>query len=240
MDLKLGRNPGHIPVGLRDLTYYKAGSLPTPPGEVTVPQLAAWGMDGNDHYGDCGIAGYNHGMMVVDSMLSHTVSPPDTQALVNYYLGYTLGQDNGVVLADFLAHVKQFGFFTHTLQAYAPVAVHDIPTLQFAVHAYGFAYTGIRVTERMMANAQNTFPVWDVNDVLLSPTVGGHCIPIVGYDSRYLYCVTWGKVVSISYPAWHYMSDEAWACIPGDFTQGDGRGIDLAALQADLPSLNLG
>ena len=72
MTLLLGKRPALIPAGLRDLTYYVAGSLPKPPASVAVPSVpnpgaagggGAWGMDGNDTKGDCGVAGLNHGFM---------------------------------------------------------------------------------------------------------------------------------------------------------------------------------
>ena len=69
------------------------------------------------------------------------------------------------------------------------------------------------------------------------PVIGGHCIPIIAYDSTYLYAITWGSVVAISYPAWAFMAQEAWAVISGELAAGDGHGINLAALQADLSKL---
>jgi hypothetical protein len=175
--------------------------------------------------------------MCDDAILALNGQFPSRQDVIDYYLTYTGGQDTGVVLADFLAYVRKTGFFGHTLKGYAPVAVHDIPTLHFAIWTYGNSYTGIKVTQAMMDAFQAGQP-WDLDD-MLSEVVGGHCIPIVGYDSQYLYAVTWGKVQPISYSAWHFMSDEAWALITGEFTAkgGDGRGVNLAALEADLNKL---
>ena len=82
---------------------------------------------------------------------------------------------------------------------------------------------------------QNGQP-WTLDD-LDSPVVGGHCVPLVGYDSNYLYAVTWGKIQAIAYSAWHYISSEAWAVIPGEFQSTDGRGISLPALEADLAKI---
>jgi hypothetical protein len=240
---KFGCLPGYVPVGLKELPFYKAGSLPKAPPKVAVPTVAAqpdgtpWGMDGNDAYGDCGVAGVNHSFMAVDAVLNYPEAVPSSDDIVQYYLTYTDGEDSGVVLADFLAYVKQEGFFGHTVKAYAPVNVHDIPTLTFAIDAFDFAYTGIAVTDAMLDASQNGQP-WTLED-MDSPVAGGHCVPLVGYDSNYLYCITWGKVQPIAYPAWHSMSSEAWAVIPGEFVarNSDGRGIDLAALEADLPKL---
>lgn len=243
-DLKLGRLPGRIPVGLKMLDSYVAGSLPKAPSSVPVPAVPAqsdgtpWGMLGNDQYGDCGVAGIDHLFMSAGAITGAHGSPfPTSDEVVQYYLQYTNGQDTGVVLSDFLGYVKRQGFFGHSVAAYAPVGVHDIPTLHFAINAYDAAYTGIKVTAAMQSAYANG-KAWDLDD-LLSPTVGGHCVPVVGYDSSHLYCVTWGKIQPITYACWHYISDEAWAVISGELvsSDGDGRGINLAALQADLGSL---
>jgi hypothetical protein len=230
----LGCLPGRIPVGLKDLTYYAAGALPQAPPKVDVPAVADWGVNGNDLYGDCGVAGINHYFMADAAIAAETESFPPDQDVVGYYFQFTNNVDSGVVLSDFLSYVQRKGFFGHTIAAYAPVSVHDIPTLHFAVNAYGAAYTGIKVTKRMMDSFNSGKP-WDLDD-LLSPVEGGHCVPIVGYDDRHLYAVTWGKVQPVSHAAWHYMSTEAWGILSGEFVSrgDDNRGINLAALQADL------
>lgn len=249
-EFKLGCLPGKIPVGLHDLTFYASGSLPNAPALLPVPAPLTptgagdgtpWGVDGNDTYGDCGVAGINHGFMIdylavkgAQEVLRSPETFPSDDEIIAYYLAYTGGQDTGVVLSDFLAYVKQKGFFGHSVGLYAPVGVHDVPTLHFAIWAYGFAYTGIKVTQAMLSAAQQGRE-WTLGD-LLSPVAGGHCIPLVGYDSKHLYAITWGQVQAIDYSAWHYMSSEAWAVISGEFAaaNGDTRGISLSALEADL------
>lgn len=236
---KLGALPGVIPAGLHDLTFYAAGSLPKAPVSVAVPAISDWGMDGNSTAGDCGVAAINHGFMADGSIVGvESESFPSEQQILDYYFTYTNGQDSGVILSDFLAYVKTHPFYGHTVAAYAPVAVHDIPTLQFAIDAFGFAYTGITVTESMM-NAVETNPPWQpwTLQEALDPNVeGGHCIPLVGYDDQYVYAISWGQVLPISYPAWCHMSTEAWAVITGELVASGGntRGISLAALEADL------
>ena len=178
MNYKLGCLPGRIPAGLKDLTYYAAGSLPKAPASVAVPPIAAWGMDSNDIYGDCGVAGLNHGFMADAAIAGETEGFPDDPEIAGYYFAYTGNVDSGVVLSDFLAYVRKTGFFGHTVSAYAPVAVHDIPTLQFAVDAYGFAYTGIRVTQAMMNAVQQGVP-WQWNQAdTRGPVLGGHCLAL--------------------------------------------------------------
>ena len=236
---KFGRLPGKLPVGLRELSYYVAGELPKPPPSVAVPGApdSDWGMLGNDTHGDCGVAGLEHGFMAASSITGEHESFPSGDLAVAYYEHYTGGPDTGVVLSDYLAYVRQTGFYGHTVDSYAPVAVHDVPMVQTAINLYGFAYAGIAVTAPMQQEFAAHQP-WTTS-LLDSPVIGGHCIPLVGYDDQYLYCVTWGGVQAITYPAWHAISSEAWAVVTGELVEadGDGRGVNLAALRADLDRL---
>jgi hypothetical protein len=240
LSFKLGRRPGHVPNGLRDLTWYVAGNLPAAPVRRPVPHPLAIpsGMDGNDQYGDCGVAGLHHGNMAVEYDTGNPTDAITAAQLVEYYLTYTGGQDNGVVLADFLAYVQQTGWFGQQVSAYVPVSVNDMGTLQFAVNAYGFAYTGIQVTDLMM-NASNAGQPWTADTFANGTVEGGHCVPIVGYGTDNLYCVTWGQMQAIEYSAWHLIAEEAWAVLMSDVvTKGANHGLNLAALQADLKLLN--
>lgn len=250
MTLYLGKKPALIPAGLHDLTYYVAGALPKPPASVAVPVVpnpgtaaggGAWGMLGNDQYGNCGVAGIEHGFMADVSLVkAKGFTPPTAAQNTAYYLKYDNNVDEGVVLSSFLAYVEKNKFYGSTIEAYAPVAYSDIPTLQFCVATYGFAYVGINVTDAMMAACQGV--VWQpwTQAMLNSPIDGGHCVIIVGYDDQYLYVVTWGGIQKITYGAWHGMSDEAWAVITGSqvTANSDGRGVNLAALKADISKLS--
>jgi hypothetical protein len=231
---RLGRKPGVRPVGLRDLTYYVPGDLPLAPPALPVPEVGEWGMLGNDRYGDCGVAGLQHVFMADASILEEGESFPDAAKVIGYYMTYTDHVDSGVALAPFLAYVRQQGYFGHSVDAYAPVGVRDIPTLRTVTWMYGAAYCGIVVTEGMQRAFASHQP-WTTDD-LLSNVIGGHCVPVVGYDDSYLYVVTWGEVQAVSYAAWHYISDEAWAIITGEqvAAHSDGRGVSLDALRADL------
>ena len=79
---------------------------------------------------------------------------------------------------------------------------------------------------------------WDAQ-ACSGPIEGGHCVPIVGYDDQLLYLVTWGGIQAVTYSAWHQISTEAWAVVTGEFVarNGDGRGVSLSALRADLDRL---
>jgi hypothetical protein len=233
----LGRLPGQIPTGLRDLTYYVAGPLPKAPSTVECPVGGPWGMLANDVVGDCGVAGLQHGFMT-DATITHEKEPNATDAQAkNYYFTYTGGVDSGVVLSQYLSYVRQHGYYGHSVDSFAPVAVHDVPTLRSSIFLFGFAYTGIIVTASMQRAFAARHP-WTTAQ-LEEPPKGGHCVPLIGYDEKLVYCVTWGEIQPITWSAWHYMSSEAWAVVTGEFVarNGDGRGVNLAALRSDLDKL---
>lgn len=233
---KLGRLGAKFPAGLRDLGHYAAEPLPKPPASVRAPVIA-WGMDGNDAYGDCGVAGLNHLLMTAAFVPGEQEAFPDAGQVVSYYLAYTGGQDAGVVLSDFLAYVRKNGFYGHAVSAYAPVLVHDVPTLTTALWLYDAVYCGITVTQGMMDAFQAGKP-WDLAAVQ-GDALGGHCVPAVGFDDQGLTVITWGQPQVITWPAWHSASEEAWAVLCGELSGGDGHGISLTALQADLDALDV-
>jgi hypothetical protein len=234
---KLGARPAVFPGGLRDLTFYVAGDLPKAPASFPAPKMASWNMDGNDQYGDCGVAGLNHLLMAAAFAPGETEAFPAADQVVSYYLTYTGGQDSGVVLSDFLAYVRKTGFYGHTVSAYAPVQVQDVNTLTTALYLYDAVYTGITVTRAMMDAFQAGQP-WDAASAQGEP-LGGHCVPAVGYSDEGLTVITWGEPQLVTWPAWHAISSEAWAVLPGELAKGDGHGLDLAALQADRGRLDV-
>jgi hypothetical protein len=195
-------------------------------------------MLGNSTAGDCGVASLEHTFMADAAITYETETQASQQQALDYYFKYTGGQDSGVVLSQYLAYVRKTGYYKNTVHAYAPVAVHDVPTLQNCVHIYGAAYTGITVTAAMQTAFSNHQP-WTTEVVNDGPIIGGHAVPIVSYDDQFLNVITWAGVQQITYPAWHSISSEAWAVITGEFVAhtGDGRGVDLAALNADLDKL---
>ena len=234
---KFGARPAVFPAGLRDLTYYVAGDLPKPPASMPVPDVSTWGMLGNDQYGDCGVAGLEHLLEAAAADAGDKETFASDQQAVAYYLKYTGGQDSGVVLSAYLTYVRAHGYYGKTVKAFAPVSVHDVPTLQSAIYLYDAVYTGIAVTQAMM-DAFGQGQPWTLAMAQGEP-IGGHCIPLVGYDGKTLTAVTWGGIQEIEYAAWHAMSSEAWAVIPGELAKGDGHGVNLAALEADLDKLDV-
>ena len=104
-----------------------------------------------------------------------------------------------------------------------------------AISAYGGCYVGVQLPDSAQQQFADGQP-WTVVDG--AQIEGGHCVLFVGYDAQWLYAVTWGGIVKVSYRWWHQYGDEAWAVIPQAFVEkSKGPTLDIASLRADLDAL---
>jgi hypothetical protein len=175
--------------------------------------------------------------MADEAVTSEPISVPSDQAVIDFYLKYTGGEDTGVVLSQFLEYVRKQpdGLLGHKVDSYAPVDVHNVPLLRSTVALFDFAYVGIAVTD-LMQQAFAAHEPWTVDTFIDGNILGGHCVPLIAYGPPGLICVTWGRIQCITWDAWPYIASEAWAVITGDLVaaHGDGRGVNLDALRSDL------
>lgn len=238
---RYGKAHPQFPTQLKSLSeYFRAGApLPTPPTAVNYyAEVKKWPMDGNDKYGDCTMAAAAHAIQQWNALTGRNDRVPSTLAVVHEYFKLSGGQDSGLVEADVLKAWNTTGLWGNYIYGYAPVNVHDQATLRQAIYMYGLTYAGIQVP----ANAETQFqngqpwqldPGWQQQQI-----VGGHAVPLVGYDDKYLYCVTWGEVQPIAYDWWQTYADEAWAVLPQEFKESAGfDAIDYGTLLADLQSV---
>jgi hypothetical protein len=66
-------------------------------------------------------------------------------------------------------------------------------------------------------------------------------VPVLGYDTSYLYVVTWGIVQRMTWGFFNRYVDESYAALASEWisqaTQRSPEGFDLATLQSDLAAL---
>jgi len=233
---KYGRLPATRPHGLSDLSVYANGKLAPPPASVAVPARVTWGMDLNDTYGDCTIAGVDHLMAAWNVEVGVSDTRPSDADIQTTYFQLTGGQDSGLSEADVLQTWHQKGLFGNEIAGYAPIQPTDIVGLHQAVAFYGGAYLGIACPASAQQQFANNQPWTYVPHAKID---GGHCIVAVGYDAGAVYCATWGAVAQVTYPFLAHYLEETWAILSDEMVKakGDALGINLAELQADLPSV---
>lgn len=248
MTLLLGKLPATRPYGLRDLVAYSNGPLPSPPPSAEPPSFSDWNMFANGPddsctvpgapFGDCVMAGAAHLIMASNSQVHREDPVPSSNDVANQYLTLTGGVDSGLNESDALAFWRSQGLFgDNRISAYVPVDPNQIPHVHASIAFYGTCFLGVQVPASAQDQFANEEP-WTV--VPGSPIEGGHCIVAVGYDQQWLYCVSWGRVVPVSWPWVQAYCDEGWCVISQEVAEagaGPGGLLNLAALQKDLDAL---
>lgn len=236
---KYGKLAPQFPLALRELPAYTTAPLPAPPASVDyATNVASWPMDGNDVYGDCTMAAAAHLIQSWDAQTKRTSKRPTEQQVITEYLKLTGGKDSGLVESNVLRVWARHGLWGNKIAGYAPVNVHAKTNLQQAVAFFGGAYVGIQVP----ANAEQQFkaglpwtldPGWQDQAI-----VGGHAVPLLGYDADWLYAISWGAVQKVAWDWWATYGDEAWALLSPEYVAaGNVNGIDISILRNDLASV---
>ena len=199
-NLRLGKLAHrHDPRTLMLARYLEAALPQVPPAwdwaKVSASLIPAWGMLGNDQYGDCTIAGLAHQVMLWDAQLGNAVTFTDQQ-VESFYFGMSGGQDSGLVELDVLNKWRQDGFYGHKLLGFAKVDAAYRPHIEAAIWMFGGAYIGLALP----ISAQ-TQEVWDVvpGPDGKAGTWGGHAVLLTSFDDDGVTCVTWGMLKKMTW-----------------------------------------
>ena len=235
---KLGKLDPRRPAGLHQLAYYQGNPLPVAPDTVPVPTVDNWGMLGNDTHGDCTFAGIVHARMAHAAALGITETFPSDTDVVNAYLSYTGGADQGAVEADLLKFWQTNDLFGSKLSAFAPTDHADLDELRSVIANFGLAYIGVQLPVTFSDQFRNNQP-WDLTGTPADNQIeGGHCIILVGYDKDHVQCITWGKVQQITWKWLQSYMEESWALITPEIVEKGLYGnMRLDELTTDLGKL---
>lgn len=219
------------------------GALAAPPASADwYSDVASWPVYLNDQLGDCTCASTGH---IIESSSRYgggtTIEVPQSAILAEYERvgGYVPGDpstDNGAVIQDVLADWRKTGVGGHKCLVYAQVKVSDTEEVRQAIDLFGVADLGITVTQDMM-DAFNDGQPWASAG---GASLGGHCVPAVGYDSASVHVITWGQVQPMTWDCFDAATEEAWVvCTPEWFSAAgtDPAGLDLHGLGEDFAEM---
>lgn len=248
MPYKLGKLPARPDAVKLKLTQYKTATLPTPPKRYGHQNLIpTWNMYGNDKYGDCVFAGAGHEHLLWNKEAGHDVFFTEANILEGYteVTGFNPNDpstDNGTDMELAAKWRRHIGLIDgagkrHPIGAYLAIEAGNINQIKQA--AYLFSAVGIGIQFPASAMQQfNDGKSWHI--VNGSPIEGGHYVPVVGYDSRYIYVVTWGRVQKCTYGFIRKYMDEGIVYLSSEFITSTGKtleGFDLNSLTQDLNGL---
>lgn len=248
MTLHLGKLPARPEaVSFKFASFANLSALPTPPTKFGhAPAGYAWQMLGNDRFGDCVFAGAAHETMLWNLEASSTAVFDDTSVLSDYsaVTGFNPNDpnsDQGTDMQVAASYRRKTGVVDstgkrHMVDAYLALTPGNKVEMKQAIYLFSNVGIGIKFPASAMAQF-NAGKAWTV--VSSSPIEGGHYVPAVGYDSRYVYVVTWGKLQKMAWSFFNKYCDEAIVYLSAEFLSGGKslEGFDAGALAAALAQL---
>lgn len=224
-----------------DLATFAEGKQPTPPPSVSAPK-GKYPMACNDTEGDCTVAGATHyeqaGAIITDEPWTYQ----GDAATNKVYRQLTGGGDTGLMLPQVLKPWHLVGLWNGAKNGgYSVVHPKDTTGVKRSIWIFGGAYIAVNLP----AVAQQQFKadgtgVWELTHTSADNDIeGGHCVVPIGYTAEGVVTVTWGGLVLITWEWWARYVTQVYAVVPPAFVAkgGDGRGYDLAAIDAYLPQV---
>lgn len=196
-------------------------------------RIKAWGIMLNNEWGDCTCAADGHiAVQQVAYGLSKIldVTDADVQAAYVTVGGFNphMGPpganptDKGATVQAALHYLQAHGIAGFKIAAFGEVYRLDHAAVKQAIFEFGALSLGMYFPKSAMTQFQDGKPWTPVANAVLD---GGHCVVAVGYDADYVYCVTWGEVIKMSWAFWDAYVEEAWAIISRDWRTVSG--LDL-------------
>ena len=246
MNYKLGKLPARDAVDFK-LAKYSVALAPAPAKAGHYSLVKDWqGMLGNDTLGDCVCAEAGHGTIYFNQESGKLVKI-STKNVVDMYsavTGYNPSDPNSDQGTDMQAAAswrRKTGLsdesgVKHKILAYLALSVANKPQIKQAVYYFGGFGLGIQFPDSAMTQF-NAGKNWTV--VKGAKIEGGHDVWVCGYDSSYVYLVTWGKLIKASWAFVTLYMDEGLVYLSAEMLNNNKslEGFNATQLQADLKGL---
>lgn len=241
---KLGKLPARLDSVKFKLRNY-AAVLPTPPTTFFKAQVTDWGMLGNDQYGDCVWAGAAHETMQWNLEAKRAVRFTNQDVLSDYsaVTGFNPNDpnsDQGTDMQVAASYRRKTGVKAedgrHKVLAYLALNLGDELQLKQAIYLFNGVGIGFQFPDYAMDEFNNS-ESWHLKS---GGTIdGGHYVPAIGYSSRYIYVVTWGKVQKMTWGFYKRYMDEGLVYLTSEFLVNgmSPAGFDIDQLKTDLEAL---
>jgi len=241
---KLGRAPKRHDARTICLAKLLEPQLPPPPPVVDDrAKISNLGIMLNDTIGDCTCASAGHIIQALTAENGKQVILPDSDILAAYeaITGYNPSDpstDTGAVELDVLNYWRKTGIGGHVIGAYASIAPTNLTELKQAISIFGNVYAGVDMPLCIQdADTWEAPKWWQHGGNTTAGSWGGHAVPIVAYDTKWFYIISWGEYIPVSPAFIDLYFTEAYAVMSPDEVNDAGvtpDGFNTAQLQQYL------
>jgi hypothetical protein len=215
--------------GIHDFPRKKTGKKPPLPGRAAIPfniglvevpdhplldadaSGYVYPMDGNDRWGVCVVAMWDHARYVITQQLTGQGKRYTLDEVVQLYRtqnpnfdphNYREQDDQGMYVQLFLEYLVRTG----EILGFAKVDHTNLDELQAAT------YLGLAIgTGSLLTKSQSWQNVWDY--VPNDPTWGGHAVSLVDYSPGHVRAPSWAQLHDVTDAFLDHQMDEAWFII---------------------------
>lgn len=242
---RLGRKAVKTDSRTRRMTSYFSETLPAPPPTCDWTKgVKDWGMMLNDTLGDCTIAGLGHAIQVwsLNTGTEVTIQDNAVEAAYSAWDGYVQGDsstDNGGVELDVLTNFKRDGLAGNKLIGFADPNLANLTEVKQSIALFGGVYIGVSLPATAQGQDQWQVIPDDGSGNAEPGSWGGHCVFVPAYNNAGFVCITWGKLMPITYDFWRKYVDEAHTLLSPNWIAANGSpsGFNLDQLTADIAAI---
>jgi hypothetical protein len=222
---------------LMSLVQNPAEMPPPPADQDWYSDVASWPMDNNDTEPDCTAAGVAHAIQQWTAYAQSMCIIMEANAVLDFYKLTQAPGGEGAYLIDVLTYWMSTGVDTktlagvHKIDAFARLDRGDANDARCAIAWFGNTLIGL-----LLPLSAQTQDVWEMTSgpAAVAGSWGGHCVLCVGYDADWVYFVSWGKLMKMSWAFYEKYADEAYVIMTESFMKPPGvtpGGLDWATLQ---------
>jgi len=244
--VRLGRRPPRFDKRTLRLERYLATAARRPPARVDwTPKVSLLGPMLNTSLGCCTVSAKGHLIQTWTANHDRQIIVSDSAILAGYTeaCGYVPGDpttDQGGTMLDVLNWFRKTGLAGHKPFAYVAVNHQNRENVKFAINLFGGCDVGIMLP--VSAQGQEVWAVPEGGAVGdgAPGSWGGHDVPIVGYGLMGPTCITWGKLVTMTWGFFKTYVEEAYAILAPEWADVDEpapNGFELEQLKADLVTI---
>jgi len=206
-------------------------------------KVTNWGELGNKFWGDCTCACDGHIAIQQTAYglgKAQTVTDAETLQAYAAVSGFDINAgppgknptDKGATVQAALEYLRKTGIGGFEIAAYGHIDPRSHDAVKHGVEDFGALSIGINFPKSGMRQFEAGQPLDAVPDD--GGIEGGHCVMVAGFDSQFVYIVTWGQLARMTWAFWDKYVEEAWAVISRDWTTVTG--LSLEAFGAEFAS----